>query len=62
MAAPEWQVEQSWCQYVIESGNKLIINDARLDPRTRACFPAGPASVTVSPLTAVTCQAPSRLA
>ena len=33
MAAPEWQVEQSWCQYVIESGNKLIINDARLDPR-----------------------------
>lgn len=46
MVAPERLVEQSWCRQVIESGNKLIINDARLDPRTRASFPAGPASVT----------------
>lgn len=42
----EHPVEQSWCQYVIDSGDKLIIDDARTDPRTRASGVAGPASVT----------------
>ena len=37
--------EQSLCQQVIDSGGKLIIEDARLDPRTAGSYPAGPADV-----------------
>src|ERR1039457_1329967 len=37
--------EQSLCQHVIDSGGKLIIEDARLDPRTAGSYPAGPADV-----------------
>jgi sigma-B regulation protein RsbU (phosphoserine phosphatase) len=36
--------ERSWCQHVIDSGDKLIIDDARLDSRTGASCSAGPAS------------------
>jgi phosphoserine phosphatase RsbU/P len=37
--------EQSWCQYVIDSGTALVVDDARLDPRAIALCPAGQASV-----------------
>jgi len=36
-------VEQALCQYVIDSAAKLVIDDARLDPRAIACSRAGPA-------------------
>ncbi len=36
---------QSLCQYVINSGERLVIDDARLDPRTIACRPSEPGSV-----------------
>jgi phosphoserine phosphatase RsbU/P len=43
LADLESLAELSWCQSVIDSGDKLIINDARLDPRsaTRLIEPAG---------------------
>jgi sigma-B regulation protein RsbU (phosphoserine phosphatase) len=34
--------EQSLCQYVIDSGDKLVIDDARLDRRTFTCWPVQP--------------------
>lgn len=38
-------VSQSLCQNVIDSGDKLVIKDARLDPRTVVSCPAGPGGV-----------------
>jgi phosphoserine phosphatase RsbU/P len=38
-------VERSLCQYVIDSKARLVIDDARLDPRAAAWYPAGPARV-----------------
>ncbi len=35
--------QQSWGQYVIDSEDKLVIGDTRLDPRVIANCPAGPA-------------------
>jgi serine phosphatase RsbU (regulator of sigma subunit) len=43
-AAPS-PVEQLLRQHVIDSGDKLVIEDARQDPRTVASGPAGPAGV-----------------
>ena len=37
--------ERSWCQYVIDSGTALVVNDVRLDPRTPGGHPAGSAGV-----------------
>ncbi len=38
-------VGQSLCQYAIDSGGRLVIDDARLDPRAIACRPGEPGSV-----------------
>jgi serine phosphatase RsbU (regulator of sigma subunit) len=45
VAARPSPVEQSLGQYVIDSESKLVIDDARLDPRAIADVPAGPARV-----------------
>ena len=42
MADLERPVEMSWCQRVIDSGDMLIVDDARLDPRTSASWSIRP--------------------
>jgi sigma-B regulation protein RsbU (phosphoserine phosphatase) len=37
--------ERSWCQYVIDSGTALVVDDVRLDPRTPGGHATGPAGV-----------------
>jgi phosphoserine phosphatase RsbU/P len=37
--------EQSLCQQVIHTGDKLVIEDARLDPRTVGSYQTGPAAM-----------------
>jgi serine phosphatase RsbU (regulator of sigma subunit) len=39
------QAERSWCQYVIDSGTALVVDDVRLDPRTPGGHATGPAGV-----------------
>jgi phosphoserine phosphatase RsbU/P len=45
LAARRSPIEQLLCQHVIDSGEKLIIDDARRDPRVVAYSPAGPLGV-----------------
>src|ERR1035438_7443645 len=44
-AGTQSPVEQLLCQHVIDSGDKLVIEDARLDPRTVVSSPAESAAV-----------------
>ena len=37
--------ERSWCQYVIDSGTDLVVDDVRFDPRTPGGHATGPAGV-----------------
>jgi len=45
MADRQSPAEQSLCQHVIDSADKLVIDDVRLDSRTIASCPSGPAGV-----------------
>jgi len=44
-AGQQTPAEQAWCRHVIDSQNKLIIGDARLDPHPSPTRPTGPAGV-----------------
>jgi sigma-B regulation protein RsbU (phosphoserine phosphatase) len=44
-AGPLSPVERWLCQHVIDSGDKLVIEDARRDPRSIVSCPVGPAGV-----------------